>query len=102
MNERRKLLEEAANIIDGDRDNQYGGPEKSFELIADFWNVYLKSRLEQGLDLEGYDVAAMMILFKLARLLSNNTHRDSILDIAGYAGCYAEIVSAKKNSFYEE
>ena len=82
---RRKLLNEAANAIDGDRDAAYGGPENSFATIASLWNTYLDAKMG---DLAAHDVAAMMILFKVARVVgSEGTHRDSWMDAAGYAAC---------------
>ena len=82
---RRKLLIEAADAIDGDRDTTYGGPENSFRTIAALWNAYLDAKMG---DLQAHDVAAMMILFKMARVVgSRGVHRDSWLDAAGYAAC---------------
>lgn len=78
---RRQLLKEAADIVCADRNTAYGEPEDSFEKIAILWSAWIKQPLTAS------DVAAMMILFKLARLKENPRHRDSILDIAGYAAC---------------
>jgi hypothetical protein len=44
---------------------------------------------------EPWEVAALMILMKLARLANNRAHRDSWADIAGYAACGADITEAK-------
>ncbi len=41
---------------------------------------------------EPRDVAMLMILLKIARLAETPNHRDSIVDIIGYAACYAEMV----------
>lgn len=82
---RRKLLIEAADAVDGDRDAAYGGPEDSFRTIAALWNLYLDAKMG---DLQAHDIAAMMILFKVARIVgSRGTHRDSWVDAAGYAAC---------------
>lgn len=84
---RRILLEEAANIVDGDRNKTYGKPEDSYGAIAELWSVYLKRYVKP------HDVAAMMILLKVARIMgSNGIHRDSWVDIAGYAACGFETV----------
>lgn len=83
---RRQLLEEAADIVDGDRNKTYGKPENSYGVIAKFWSIYLDKSLEP------HDVAAMMVLMKLARIKgSNGTHKDSWVDIAGYAACGYEV-----------
>jgi len=88
---RRALLQEAADTIDGDRNATYGGPEQSFTMIARFWSIYL------GIEIAPYDVGAMMGLFKTARIkASTGTHKDSWLDLAGYAGCGWETVEQAK------
>lgn len=78
---RRELLEKAIEITEGARQQHYGSPEDNFGNIADLWSVYL------GKPLSKTDVAAMMILMKTARLMSDPTHDDSWIDIAGYAAC---------------
>lgn len=83
---RRALLNEAADIIDGDRNETYGGPESSFAVIADFWSVYLGEKIEPR------QVAVMLALLKIARIkTTSGKHRDSWLDLAGYAGCGWEV-----------
>jgi len=82
---RVQLLNEAVKVIAGDRDKQYGTPEDSFRAIARHWNAYIHGR---EFDLTPGDVAAMMILVKVARMESGNlAQADSWLDIAGYAAC---------------
>jgi hypothetical protein len=82
------VLKEAHKIIYGDREKTYGKPSKNLETIAKMWNAYL---VASGVAQEGEgilvakDVAAMMILLKTARLANNLDHRDSIVDICGYA-----------------
>ena len=86
---RRQLLLDAADTIDGDRNETYGGPEQSFAKIADFWNTYLGwSDM-----ITPQDVAAMLALLKIARISgSAGAHKDSWLDLAGYAACGWECV----------
>jgi len=80
------VLKEANTIIYGDREKTYGHPSKNLETIARMWNAYLFSR-EFGItgDLMPKDVAVMMVLLKAARLANDINHRDSIVDICGYA-----------------
>ena len=87
---RRALLEAAADTIDGDRNTTYGGPETSFTKIAAFWNEYLGwSDM-----IEPHDVAAMLALLKIARIAgSGGTHKDSWMDLAGYAACGWEVAN---------
>ena len=88
---RRQLLLDAADTIDGDRNETYGGPEQSFAKIADFWNTYLGwSDM-----ITPQDVAAMLALLKIARISgSAGSHKDSWLDLAGYAACGWECVES--------
>jgi hypothetical protein len=86
---RRALLEEALRITSHDRNSAYGNPEDNFQNIANYWNTYLTTMPGQGkiLVLSSQDVAHLMILMKMARLNTNPSHRDSLVDIAGYAAC---------------
>lgn len=82
------VLEEAEVIIYGDREETYGHPSKNLETIAQFWTNYVNAATDNALgDMEftAEDVALMMILVKTARLANTPNHRDSIVDICGYA-----------------
>ena len=76
------ILEEADSLINGER-QQYGSASESFERIADLWSGYI------GYPFTGFDVSNMMIPLKVSRpkasLDRGEIHRDSIVDIAGYA-----------------
>jgi hypothetical protein len=73
------VLDEAKDIIYGDREKTYGKPSRNLETIAVFWGAYI------GTKLSAKDVAVMMVLLKAARLRNDITHRDSVVDICGYA-----------------
>lgn len=73
------VLSEANRIIYGDREKTYGSPSKNLKVIAKFWGEYL------GTKLSAQDVCVMMILLKAARLRNTPGHRDSVVDICGYA-----------------
>ena len=75
--ERTRVLEEANELINGQRQEDYGTPRQNFGVIAEMWEAYL------GTDIEPRDVANMMALLKIARLRLAN-HRDSAVDGAGY------------------
>ena len=85
MNEKATLsvLEEANQIIYGDREQTYGKPSKNLDTIAKMWNAYLLAVENRSLNAK--DVAVMMVLLKSARLANQQTHRDSVVDICGYA-----------------
>jgi hypothetical protein len=73
-------LREAAGLISGDRDKQYGGPEENFTRIAKIWSVIL------GQEVLAEDVAMMMIGLKVARYAARSGFQpDTWVDIAGYA-----------------
>lgn len=82
MSVRRELLEGAADLVDGDRNNQYGDPRQDFQRTAALWNTYLGIE-----DIEPHDVAAMMALLKLSRIRWSPLKEDSWMDLAGYAAC---------------
>jgi hypothetical protein len=90
---RARLLAEAAKIVAVDRNKAYGNPEDNFRNIANLWNAYFTAQ-GAGMHCTPCDVANLMILMKVARLSTNLTHRDSLLDIAGYAACGADCQEA--------
>lgn len=85
-NARQQVLDEALKIVLADRQTDYGTPESNFGIIADLWTVYLDTPIRPD------DVAAMMILLKLARH-KNARRMDNAVDIAGYAACMFEVDS---------
>ena len=91
---RVEALREAARIISGERDRQYGKPEDNFKRIAKIWSVTL------GIEITNEDVAMMMVGLKVARYASKSGFQpDTWVDIAGYAACGYEVGSleSKKN-----
>jgi len=84
---RGKILDSAKLIINGERQDQYGNPEDSFALIAEFWTSYLK-RINR--DLNKRDVALMMSLLKHAREVYQ-VKADNLVDAAGYLGIAGDI-----------
>jgi hypothetical protein len=94
MNTRERVLKEALNCVNGEREKQYGSPEDNFSRIADLWSVYLTSLFEDEkivVDIDPIDVAKMMILFKIARSNGDKDKLDNYVDMIGYGACAAEI-----------
>lgn len=87
---RTSVLMEANKIVNGARNKAYGDAEDNFRNIAGLWEAYFTNK---GSDVvvTPIDVANMMVLMKIARLQWTPSHRDSWVDIAGYAACGAEI-----------
>ena len=84
---RKRVLSEAERCVCGHRENQYGVPEDSFEMIGKIWTVYL----DYATKIDAHDVAAMMALLKIARISENPQHMDSWVDGCGYFACGGEI-----------
>ncbi len=78
-----ELLLEAQKAV-ADRHQIYGHPEDNFRRVADLWSVIL----DHSITVE--DVALCLIALKIARLTESPNHRDSMVDIAGYAACLAD------------
>ena len=85
---RAECLNTAEEIVTKDRNSQYGEPEDCFALIARLWTDYT------AVSLSSADVAAMMILLKVARVRNGKAKDDSWVDMAGYAACGAECAAA--------
>jgi hypothetical protein len=78
---RWELLNEALKCVTGDRNIQYGDPSEDFKRVAALWSAYL------GITISPDNVAVCQILLKISRLTWNPQHKDSWVDIAGYAAC---------------
>lgn len=88
---RKETLEAAAKCVCGDREQDYGSPEKNFGTIAEMWAAYLRGCGIHIDFLEPYDVAAMLALLKIARIASGHGKEDNWVDLAGYAACGCEV-----------
>lgn len=84
------VLKEAAGLITGDREAEYGTPQVNFQRIADLWNVQLAHLLKDGEKIKPTDVALAMLQVKLGRAVQS-PKRDTFVDIAGYAGLAFEL-----------
>ena len=90
------MLRHAASLVGGQRAKDYGDKTENHQRIADLWNYWLDSKFGK---ITAYDVAIMMLLLKVARLMHTPGHSDSHVDIAGYASIAEEIsrTQEKKN-----
>ena len=75
---RLTILEEAQDLVCGDRQQSYGSAAESFKRIAKMWSAY------KGVEITSKDVASMMILMKVSRSVTSSK-RDNWVDVAGYA-----------------
>jgi hypothetical protein len=92
---RAEILDAAKECVLKDRNATHGNPEDNFKTIAGFWTDYLRDRYKPALltPVTLVDVAAMMTLVKVSRLISSPKHADHWVDIAGYAACGGEIAT---------
>jgi len=88
-NIRSDVLMQALNLINGDREKDYGTPKENFSTIAEMWTSYMGHKVDAS------DVCNMMVLLKMARL-RNGGHIDSSTDAAGYAALAAEMIESCK------
>lgn len=96
---RAEILEAARACVCGEREQEYGSPENNFATIGLLWGVYLKAahpelaKIMVTNHITPKDVAVMMALLKVARIATGSS-MDSFVDLAGYAACAGEIVTA--------
>lgn len=79
------ILVEAEHLINGPRQSVYAHPFDNFTQTAALWSPIL------GVEVTPEQVALCMIQVKISRLCNTPDHRDSIVDIAGYAGTYEKV-----------
>lgn len=95
---RRKLLDDAADLVDGDRNVQYGDPRSDFKRTAEYWNTHISGVIDRKLAesegqlstqhiLDAHDVAVLIGLLKISRLSWSPAKEDNWVDLAGYAAC---------------
>lgn len=77
------ILEQADDIIHGERHEQYGPAQHLFASVAGAFTEIT------GKQLLNRDVILIMVLIKLARN-QHKTNRDNLVDAAGYIGLLGE------------
>ncbi len=89
---RKSILEEAEELISGDRRDDYGTAEESFTAMSVVGTVVLRNKLKDKCMLTPLDVALLNIAFKLVR--ESHAHkRDNLSDIGGYAELADQLAS---------
>jgi hypothetical protein len=79
------LLTHAADLVNRRR-GEYGEPAALFERVAVRWSQVLGTKVTPA------QVIVCLMDLKVARLSHEPRHLDSITDVAGYAGCLAEVL----------
>ena len=85
--QRSEILDTAKTYVNVDRAATHGSAERNFGLIAAYWSAHLDTNVS------AVDVAAMMTLFKLARLKGNPANPENWVDGCGYLACGGEIAT---------
>lgn len=88
--ERVKVLREAAALITGDRQQDYGTPQENFGRSADLINARFSHLFRDGAKFSPSDIAVLMLLMKVARSVQS-PKRDTFVDMAGYAALGFEL-----------
>lgn len=91
----KSMLASAEDLINGQREKDYGTKLQNFSQIAMLWQGTLATKLAPGQAITPEDVALCMIQVKIARLAKSPDHADSLLDVAGYAGCMSLLQSER-------
>ena len=96
--DRDDFLEQAKELINGQRAKDYGDAKQNHQKIANLWSSYLTCKLARTVvktDGSSYihitpeDVVLMMMLVKVARITHSST-TDSWVDLCGYAALGGE------------
>lgn len=98
---RASALREAERLITGDRNSQYGPPTQDFSRTADLLNALGYRRVDADdrvHDIVMSDVAIMVSMVKISRLMHSRGKRDSWVDLAGYAACGYECATEEEKS----
>lgn len=104
MTVRRELLNEAAALVDGERNVAYGNPNDDFSRTANYWSTHAggvlrRKAFDLGIEVDqellhiidnlfsSFDVAIMMTQLKISRLAWSPAKKDHWVDGAGYMAC---------------
>ena len=79
MRRNKSFQLEALDLIEGERAESYGDAKENHARIAAMWSALLEKEVTPN------QVYLCLIAVKMSRLVESPTHRDSWLDIAGYA-----------------
>jgi hypothetical protein len=79
--EKEDVCDVAKRLTSYDRQLDYGSPIEDFTKQAKMWSVILNTNVTPQ------QIAMCMIAVKLCRLTNSPRHRDSAIDVVGYARC---------------
>jgi hypothetical protein len=82
---REEILQAAIKHICKDREEEYGTPYENLQCADELIEVYLRYNGDKDVKEE-----MLMMLVKIARLITGGYKRDTVEDIAGYAALYGD------------
>lgn len=85
------ILTRGAELVGGDRAQQYGDAAVMFRRIADLWTAYLG-----GQEITARDAAMMLALMKVARTQGGQHTADSFVDGAAYIALAGQLAEAEQ------
>ena len=88
LSEKLDILNRAADLLSGDREEDYGDAARNHQCIAALITAYLANR--QGDALTPTDAAIVLCLVKIARIAVNSAKLDNYTDLAAYAAIAGE------------
>ena len=87
----KSILEEAQEIIHGDRSRDYGHPLDNHGLTAKLWGDFLAQEITPE------DVCFLNMLQKMSRAkTTGRITRDTLVDIAGYSGNVEMVIDERE------
>jgi len=92
---RDSFIDEAKELINGDRASDYGDAYINHSNIAVGWTIIAKMAIEKNGNITASHVALMMSWLKICRLSNKIDKADSIVDLIGYSALAGEMSTKK-------
>ena len=89
------VRDDAVRVTGDARPSAYGPAPLNHGCTGALVQMYLQRRYGPASRFDALDVCAFNILQKISRLANTPTHHDSLVDIAGYAFNWGDIVDAE-------
>jgi hypothetical protein len=86
-----KILTTALKLVQGKRAEQHGNYIDMHERVSALWSAYL------DIEVKSHQVAACMMLLKLARDEYGIYNKDDGIDATAYTALWASLTSMKRN-----
>ena len=86
------VLAEAAEVVDGPRQSDYGHPHENHGCTAALMAAYLCRKYGRDQRFDALDVCVFNVLQKVSQLANTPDHHDSLVDICGYVRNYEMVL----------